>query len=139
MEPYLPELVEERREHRPYGWAGRRMGESYEDGWPINASSNCAHVLTLVVKSGAGTLFGFTAYNSSGSTVYIQLFDQQGGTPLAANLVGTPYPCLAETLVGVSWNDTGRVFQRGIVIASSSADNTYTATSAVCSFDAQYE
>ncbi len=112
------------------------LGEEDAQGWPLNASSNAA-AASLVVKSGAGRLFGFTVYNSAGAAQFIQLHDSQ---VLPADGAVPVFVVKVATVVdkGVFWGDWGRFFNRGIVICNSSTFATKTIGAADCFFDAQY-
>lgn len=91
----------------------------------------------LVVKSGAGKLFGFSVYNSSASSQWIQIFDvakipAEGARPDAIFVVAT------ATNLGVFYGLPGRSFNAGCVIVNSSTGPTKTIGSKDCFIDAQY-
>lgn len=115
---------------RPW-WAN---GE-HDQLWPHSIHSQ-AFANALVVKRGAGKLYGFTVYNS-GAAQFILVLDARevpadGFIPCAVIAVG------ATADRGVWYGDTGRTFQTGIVIVNSSTAPTKTIGAADCFFDAQY-
>ena len=93
------------------------LGEEDAQGWPLNASSNAA-AASLVVKSGAGRLFGFTVYSSI----------QQ-----AATTGHIPYPSIGERVLGghamlvIGYDDNLKI------------TNTITGASTMCSFSACWQ
>jgi hypothetical protein len=104
--------------------------------WPLNSSSP-GYEASRVVKAGAGKLYGFTVYNSSGSTQFIQVHDAPGVPADGA------VPCLVFSVATVSavfvgFADVGRSFEQGCVLCNSSTGPTKTIGSADCFFDAQY-
>jgi hypothetical protein len=111
-------------------------GEWLSEGLPDNASSGALSQF-LVVKSGAGKLYGASILSTKAGSQFIQIFDSTG--PPASGAV----PVFVATVSGSSnlglyWGSVGRWFSRGIVIANSSTSATQTAGSADCWFDAQY-
>ena len=140
-----PSLVAEAIAERGSGWGQvsegfiqRLAGEMNAAGLPLNSHS-IAYESFRVIKSGPGTLFGFSVYNSKISAQFVQLFDMEGVSQLATGAV--PVFVMSVATVAdreVSWVIPGRFFARGIVIANSSTGPTYTAGSADCWFDAQY-
>lgn len=97
-----------------------------------------AYVAALVVKAGAGTLYGFSGYNS-GPTQFVLAFDLASLHDLGAASI--PEILVQATGVGNFSYDAGehgRRFTRGIILASSSTATIYTFTDATCWFDAQY-
>lgn len=117
------------------GWWGRSSGEHSPGGFPINSTS-LALEFSRPVKSGAGTLFGYSGFNNGG-TQYLQFFDE---TSLPAD---GAIPKLVAVLVGAanfsgSWGTLGRAFQRGIQVCTSSSIATKTVTSANIWIDVQY-
>ena len=115
--------------------SGGFTGEQY-DGFPLSATS-VALVNSLVVKSGAGRLFGFSGDSNKASAQFIQVFD-------AASLpADTAVPVIvirvaATTTFSAYFGSIGRWFTRGIVICNSSTEATKTIGSADTWFDVQY-
>lgn len=111
-------------------------GELGGGGAPISVSSNALGNF-IVVKGGAGSLYGFTVLNTKVSAQFIQWFDLLGlpadGT-VPAGVISVP----ASTSVGVSWLDVGRWHNIGIVLCNSSTAATKTIGAADCFFDVQY-
>lgn len=105
-------------------------------GLPTNASS-VARSNSLVVKSGPGTLYGFTVYSNKASAQFILLFDTNA-VPADGALPVVPFAVAATADVGVYFGPMGRFFFQGIVLTNSSTDNSKTIASADCWFDAQY-
>lgn len=114
------------------------MGEIGPGGFPLNSTS-VALEASRTVKSGAGTLFGLSGFNSKGSAQFVLVFD----LPSAALLTAASIPVVVVTAptvanFSVDFGFYGRAFRSGIVIANSSTSATLTAGSADCWFDAQY-
>lgn len=106
----------------------------HNENWPLNRGS-LAYATSLVVKTGPGKLYGFTAYNS-GAAQFIILFD---GTSVPANgATGVPFAVGATSNLGVAYGDTGRAFNAGCVLALSTTSPTLTLGAAEAFFDAQY-
>ena len=118
-------------EQAPYALTG----EDYE-GLPTNASS-VVLANSLTVKSGQGRLYGFSVYNSKGSTQFILVFDATSLPAEGATAVAV-FPVATLTTVGVSYEWPGRWFRQGIILCNSSTEPTKTIGSADCFFDAQY-
>lgn len=102
---------------------------------PNNATSP-GPANSIVVKSGAGVLAGFTVFNSNAGSQFILLFDTNAVPANAA------VPILAFTVAGgqalaVNWIP-GRVFRSGCVLCNSSTSTTKTIGAADCLFDVQY-
>jgi hypothetical protein len=124
-------------------WGNLLGGEIGAPGLPLNAHSIGA-ANKLIVKAGAGVLFGFTVATSLAGGQFIQLHDALGGFP-AANAVPvwtapiSGYVQASGTgLLAVSFIFPGRFFERGIYIVNSTAQNTYVAGAADSFFDAQF-
>lgn len=118
------------------GWWARLFGEASPGGFPISSTSNALEQFR-VVKSGAGTLFGFSGFNNKGTAQFVQVFDlasppTSGAIPVMVITV----PTVAN--FAVTFGILGRAFRSGIVLANSSTAATQTAGSADCFFDAQY-
>ena len=118
------------------GWAGRFAGFDPSRGFP-DSSTSLALEAAHTVKSGAGSLFGFSVYSNKASSQFILVFDSQtipgsGAVPVLVYTVG------ATSNLGVYYGTVGRAFGQGIYIANSSTAATLTAGSADCWFDVQY-
>lgn len=136
MSGYVDDMVQA---DSPSGWDARRYGEDSAAGLPVNSTSPGAYELFRLVKAGAGTIFGFTAYNSGAALIYIQLFDIARVPPTSTDIPVAIYPVAALNTLGSSFGTVGRSFRAGLVLASSSTQLSYTAlSSAVVYFDAQY-
>lgn len=104
--------------------------------FPRNGTSSqleAAHV----ALAGAGRIFGFTVYNSSGSDQFILLFDGNTIPADGAFPDVSPFKVLAHNTLGVNWIP-GRWFRSGCVLCNSSTAPTKTAGAADCLFDVQY-
>lgn len=112
-------------------WAAISRGE-----FPLNKSSG-GYVTSLVVATGARTLYGFSGFSSNVGSQWIQWYD-------AAKVPTTgdkPAGILYVTTLGnfaYSWGTIGRRFWSGIVIVNSTTGPTYTAGAADTYFDVQY-
>lgn len=103
---------------------------------PSNSTSG-AYEANRVVKASAGTLFGFTIYNSLAATQFIQIHDAaslpaDGAVPVL--VISVP----ASTSVALDLNPFGRRFTTGIVICNSSTGPTKTIGAANLWVDAQF-
>lgn len=123
--------------HPLQGWFDRLAGEDIPSGFPLNSmSSQLESVRT--VKAGAGTLFGFSGFNSKAATQFILVFDSSSA------LVAGQVPVIVITAAATSNFSyaapplLGRSFRAGIIIANSSTSATLTAGSSDCWYDAQY-
>ena len=102
---------------------------------PFNYSSQAAEAQALVA-SGPAYLFGFTVSNSNAAARFIQVFDKNafpanGAVPVVC--VSCPTVADKEML----WIPPRRM-DRGIVICSSTTQNTLTLGAAEFLFDVQY-
>lgn len=121
------------------GWWSKLTGELSPAGLPLNSTS-LAYENSRVVKSGAGTCFGLSGYNS-GPTQWVQVFDanaipQNGAIPVAIEKAVTATNFSIDW--GVFGSRWGRAFSRGIIVCNSSTGPTLTIASADCWFDVQY-
>jgi hypothetical protein len=116
-------------------WEAILAGE-FEQGLPLN-NHTTALANSLVVKSGAGMLFGISGFNNKVSAQFIQIFDTQ---TVPSNGAVPDVILTAPTVANFSmdWVFPGRFFRQGIVIVNSSTAATLTIGSADCWFDAQY-
>lgn len=119
------------------GVLDRLAGEITSAGLPLNSSSPKLEAFR-VVKQGAGTLFGFTVFNSNVAAQFIQLHDTNTSPP--ANGTAPVFVISVPTITsqGIAWVIPGRFFTRGILIVNSSTVATLTIGAADCFFDAQY-
>lgn len=116
---------------------GRPWYVQGEDGglWPLN-KSNIAYAKSLVVKTGPGKLYGFTAYNS-GAAQFLLLFDgtEAPGNGATASVV---FDLPAAKSTGAFYGDVGRCFNAGCVLVCSTTSPTLTLGAAELFIDAQY-
>ncbi len=103
---------------------------------PANSTSTVLET-GRVAKSGPGTLYGFSGYNSKGSAQFILVFDCTGA-PGAVQTAAIVIPAAAAAGFSYQANIYGRKFQSGIFITNSSTAPTFTVGSADCTFDVQY-
>ena len=106
------------------------------DQQPNNATS-VALQNQIVVKSGAGRLYGFQVFSNKGAGQFIHAFDAEGAVANGALPVFV-LPVTATNFVAVNFDLPGRWFFAGIVLANSSTVSSLTLGSADCWFDAQY-
>ena len=131
------EVLEERLGPEVPGWLGRLFGEApAQGGWPLNSEQLGYQVISRV-KSGAGSCYGFSGYNS-GAAGYVLLFDT-AEKPAASTVPCFIMAVAATSNFWVAWTPHGRSFARGLWIATSSTATSYTATPAVANFDVQYD
>lgn len=99
--------------------------------------STAAYATNLVIKGSAGTLYGFSGYNSKATAQFIQIHD-------AASLpADTAVPKVVFTVPAVSnfaidFGPRGRAFATGIVACNSSTGPTKTIGAADVWIDAQF-
>jgi hypothetical protein len=91
----------------------------------------------LVVKTGPGKLYGFTAYSSNAAAQFILVFDATA-VPANGTAPAVVFTVAGTSNLGVSWADVGRTFNTGCVLANSSTGPTLTIGAADCWFDAQF-
>ncbi len=102
---------------------------------PFNYSSNAVEARCRP-KTGAAYLFGFTVSNSNAAARFIQVFDTDAFPANGA----VPSLCVSCPSVGdkeLMWYPPRRM-DRGIVICSSTTQNTLTLGAAEFLFDVQY-
>lgn len=104
--------------------------------WPANATVT-AYKASLIAKASAGTLIGFSGYNSLATAQFIQLHDS------ATLPADTAVPAFIMLVAGASpfyadWSPWGRPFTNGIVICNSTTGPAKTIGAANCWFDVQY-
>lgn len=107
----------------------------YQALQPLNKHS-IAYASSLVVKSGPGVLFGFTAYSSNVAAQFILIFDS-ATLPADATIPECVFTVAATANLGVQWIP-GRTFRTGIVICNSTTGPTKTIGAADTFFDAQF-
>jgi hypothetical protein len=103
--------------------------------YPLNIHTN-GYAKSLVVKTGPGRLYGFTAYSNRASAQFILLFDATG-IPAANANPAVVFPVAAISMVPVQYFPA-RTFQTGCVLVNSTAADTYVAGSVDTYIDAQY-
>jgi hypothetical protein len=118
------------------GWLSRLLGAGYGAGLPINSNS-VALENSRQVKSGAGTLFGFSGFSNKATSQFVLVFDAQtlpadGAVPVFVLTVP------ATSNFSASWERFGRSFDRGCFLCNSSTAATKTIGSADTWFDVQY-
>jgi len=104
---------------------------------PINSTTSVAYENSRIAKSGAGTLFGFTVYNSLASSQFIQLHNANA-VPADAALPLISFTVAGSSNLGVYFGASGRFFTQGIVLCNSTTANSKTIGAANCWFDVQY-
>lgn len=102
---------------------------------PFNYSSNAAEARCFV-KSGASYLYGFTVSNSNAAARFIQVFDT---ATFPAN-GAVPKLCVSVATLSdkeIQWGPPRRM-DAGIILCSSTTQNTLTLGAAEFLFDVQY-
>lgn len=117
-------------------WGNLLGGEVDAPGLPLNSHS-AVYENARRVKSGAGVLFGFTAYSSNVAAQFIQIHDSQTLPANAAVPVWVANIALASVLA-VSFIFPGRYFERGIWLVNSTTGPTLTIGAADTFFDSQF-
>jgi len=111
------------------------LGGEGEHLLPRNATT-LKYSASLVAKSGAGILYGFSGYNS-GAAQFVQVFDSDT-VPADTAVPVFVMTAAATANFWAAWVWPGRTFDRGIVICNSSTGPTKTIGSADCWFDVQF-
>lgn len=121
------------------GWWSKLTGELSPAGLPLNSTS-LAYENSRIIKSGAGTCFGLSGYNS-GPTQWIHLFDGNA-VPAAGAIPVAIVKAVTVANFSIDWGTFGsrwgRAFSRGIIACNSTTGPTLTIGAADCWFDVQY-
>lgn len=121
------------------GWWQRTAGEFGSAGFPLNATSSVL-ANALRVKSGAGSLFGFTVKSTNAAAQFVLLIDA-ATLPADGTLTVVafqPFDLPGSSTLGVEFGDKGRSFSQGLWLCNSTTASTKTIGAADCWFDAQY-
>jgi hypothetical protein len=118
------------------GWLEGIVKELRVSGLPLNAHSNGYEAVHLA-KTGAGLLFGFSAYSSNVAAQFIQVFDSQTA-PASGQVPDAVFTIATIGNLAVSYIFPGRFHKYGIWIANSTTGPTYTAGAADTFFDVQF-
>ncbi len=119
-----------------YGQYADKLAAISRGEFPLNKSSG-AYVTTLVVATGARTLYGFSGFSSNVASQWIQWHD-------AAKVPASAAAPMGILFVGpngnfsIGFGTDGRRFWSGIVLVNSTTGPTYTAGAADTYFDCQY-
>lgn len=91
-----------------------------------------------VVKSADGVLYSSIGQNksTSGSTLYLQLYNTAGSTPTGTPVMTQAVP--AGSLGYFDYGELGRPFDTGIIVALSAAEDSYSDPGANGWFDTVY-
>jgi hypothetical protein len=112
------------------------IGEVISRGRATNNASSTAYVSNLVVKAAAGTLFGFSGYNSGTTAEFIQVHDA-ASLPANTAVPVITFEVPARSPFSMDFGVNGRTFSTGIVLAASTTGPTLTLDGTSTWFDAQ--
>ena len=118
------------------GWFGRLFGEATPGGFPLNSTSRALEVFRTA-KSGAGSLFGFSGFNTAATSQFILMLDQET-PPVNAQVPMVVWQASASSPFSCDFGTWGRSFFSGCVVCCSSTSTTVTLGTATCWFDVQY-
>src|SRR5690242_14725743 len=102
-------------------------------------SSPLGKVANQFIATGYLRVYGFSAFSANAGSQFILMFDasslpSDGAVPVMA------FPISASNNVGLYFGPMGRIFQRGLVLCSSSTATTKTINAtADCLFDVEYD
>lgn len=103
----------------------------------VSNISTPIYATSLIIKAGAGKLYGISGYNSKGSAQWIQLHDS-ATLPADAAVPKVTITVAATANFSIDFGTLGRYFASGIVVCNSSTGPTKTIGSADIFVDAQY-
>lgn len=109
-----------------------------------NAASTAlevCHIATPAPSTGAAVAYGFHATNTSGSTVYVQLFNLSASPSASATPLGSGswvVPAASDRDVSIG-EVQGLSFNVGIEVCCSTNQWNYQAATAVCGFVVEYQ
>ena len=113
-------------------WAGNPR----DTNSPVNGRASA--LASNIVITGELRVYGWVVYSSLGSSQFILMFDASA-LPADGLAPIIPLPVAASNQVAAYYGDSGRVFNRGIVLCNSTTDTTKTLGAANCLFDIQYD
>lgn len=111
------------------------MSDYLDEAGPLNY--NHPVLANAVVVPGRIVVMGFTVYNSSSSSQYVNVFDANL-TPADTSVPLFSLAVAANSPVSMAFTPGGRQFQTGLALNNSSTDSTKTIGSANCFFDVQF-
>jgi len=98
-------------------------------------SGNSSYTNALIVSTSPCKLFSVSAYNSSGSTKYVQIF-QTNAVPPNAAVATWSYPVAATSFLSYDFSYYGADCYPGCTVVISTTANTLTLDTANCGIQA---
>lgn len=91
------------------------------------------------ITTGYLRVYGFSVFSSNAGSQFILMFDASS-LPAETAVPLMAFPVTASANVGLYFGPMGRIFQRGLVLCSSSTSTTKTLNAtADCFFDVEYD
>jgi len=102
-------------------------------------SAQVGKLANQFIVTGYLRVYGFSVFSSNAATQYILMFDASS-LPADTAVPLMAFPATSNGNVGLYFGPMGRIFQRGLVLCSSSTATTKTLNAtADCFFDVEYD
>lgn len=102
-------------------------------------SSQVGKLTNQWIQGGYLRVYGINVYSSNAATQYLLMFDSQT-LPADTAVPLMAFSMAAKSNLGIYFGEMGRIFQRGLVVCTSSTDTTKTINAtADCFVDVVYD